>query len=660
MLGRMRKLVCAVAIVSGLLSCGGEAQRVHAPLPAATPANVADKPCVNPNALASAAVPTESPRLYDVKSIMIPMRDGVRLDTVIFTPLNAQAPLPILIGRTPYGITNEPKFDAAPAYASLIADGYIWVWQSLRGRFGSEGKFVMFRPLRDRQDPKAIDEATDAYDTIEWLVANVPNNNGRVGMMGTSYLGLTSAIAEAEPHPALKAIVEEASPADQFLGDDFHHNGAFRLAYGFEFVALLETSKTNTNFPYDRGDIFDFFLALGPLSNVDKRYFHGKMPMWNDFVAHPNYDAYWQKMSLDTQLTKATVPILNVAGWWDQEDFYGPLRIHALLEKNDTEKKNYFVAGPWNHGGWYGLGENLGVIEFGSKTGKHYSENIKAPFLAYHLHGKGKGDFPEAMVFETGTNRWRSFDSWPPTSGVQTKKLYLHAGRSLSFDPPKEIGKGAVDTYVSDPKNPVPYQPRPIAALFTSDQWPIWQVQDQLFAADRSDVLTYATSVLEEDVAVAGNIDVELYAGTSGTDSDWIVKLIDVFPEGVLPPRPPGHEFGPPPKDTPPDMRGYQLMIDGDAFRGRFRESFEKPVPMKPNAIAKYTISLHSHAHVFQKGHKIMLQVQSTWFPVIDRNPQRYVKNIFEATEADFITATQLVSRAHETPSAIVLPVMGK
>ena len=591
---------------------------------------------------------------------MIPMRDGVHLETVIFAPRNASGPLPFLIDREPYGIPNDEKFAHSPAAEPFLADGYILVWQNLRGKFGSEGAFVMDRPLRNRQDPKSIDEATDAYDTIEWLVANVPHNNGRAGMVGTSYSAQMAATAEVEPHPALKAIVEEASPADQFLGDDFHHNGAFRLAYGFEYVALLETDRTNTFFAFDRGDMFDFYLALGPLLNADKRYFHGKMPTWNDFVAHPNYDEHWKKVSFDAQLSKATVPILNVAGWWDQEDFYGPPRIHAIFEKNDTEKKNYFVAGPWNHGGWYGPGDKLGVIDFGSKTGKHYRENIKVPFLAYYLHGKGKGDFPEATVFETGSNRWRTFDTWPPASGVQNKKLYLHPNRALAFELPKETGKTAIDTYISDPKTPVPYQQRPIASLFTSDQWPVWQVQDQRFAADRPDVLTYSTSILDEDVAIAGNVTVELFAGSSGTDSDWIVKLIDVYPEGPAPARQPDHEFGPPPPDAPPDMRGYQLMIDGDAFRGRFRESFEKPVPMKPNAIAKYTISLHSHAHVFQKGHKIMLQVQSTWFPVIDRNPQRYVKNIFEATEADFITATQQISRARETPSAIVLPVLNK
>jgi len=566
--------------------------------------------------------------------------------------------LPILLARSPYGIPQDAKYIGKLWTAELAADGYIWAFQNLRGRFASEGTFVMDRPPRNRADPKAIDEATDAYDTIEWLVKNAPQNNGRVGMIGTSYSAWTATMAELDPHPALQAIVECASPADQFLGDDFHHNGAFRLAYGFQYVALLETSKSNTTFDFDRGDLFDFYLALGPLSNADKRFFHGKMPTWNDFVAHPNYDESWKRVAFDPHLKQAKVPIMNVAGWWDQEDFYGPLRIHALFEKNDTEKKNFLVAGPWNHGGWHGPGRELGPIDFGSDTGVYFREKIQAPFLAHYLHGKGKADLPEATIFETGTNRWRTFDEWPPQKGVEKKKLYLRSGRSLSFEAPKETGAAASDTYVSDPQNPVPYQPRPISSLFDTQEWSIWQVRDQRFAGHRPDVLTYATEPLAEDVTIAGDVLVELYAATSGTDSDWIVKLIDVEPEGSPPPRP--EAPGPRPKDASGDLRGYELMIAGDVFRGRFRESFEKPAPLAANKILKYTIDLRSHAHVFRKGHKIMLQVQSTWFPVIDRNPQRYVKNIFEATEADFITASQRVSRSKEEPSAIVLPVISR
>lgn len=655
--GTMRRHTLLLLVVPTLFSCGGDATQIRTPAPAEKPGVAVSISCPEP-ASSAAPNPADEPSMFEMTKAMIPMRDGVRLETVIFAPRNASGPWPILLDREPYGIPPDESFAHDTSAAPILADGYIIVWQNLRGRFGSEGKFVMDRPLRDQKDPKSTDEATDAYDTITWLLANVPKNNGRVGMIGASYSAQMATTAEVEPHPALKAIVEEASPADQFLGDDFHHNGAFRLAYAFEYVALLETSNTNTHFAFDRGDIFDFYLAIGPLGNADKRYFHGQMPTWNNFVEHPNYDAFWKARSFDAQLQKATVPILNVAGWWDQEDFYGPLRIYAHFEKNDAGKKNHLVAGPWNHGGWYGVGQKLGRIDFGSKTAQHYMGNIKAPFLAYHLHGKGPADAPEATVFETGSNRWRSFDAWPPTAGVRNEKLYLHPEHELSFEPPKETGTGAADSYISDPRNPVPYQSRPIPSLFTSRDWREWQVQDQRFAADRNDVLAYSTGPLETDVTIAGNVFVELFASTSGTDSDWIVKLIDVFPEGPPPARPPGHELGPPPPDAPPDLRGYQLMIDGDVLRGRFRESFEKPSAIKANAIAKYTIPLHSHAHVFQKGHRIMLQVQSTWFPVIDRNPQRFVNNIFQATESDFITATQRISRARETPSAIVLPIV--
>lgn len=591
---------------------------------------------------------------------MIPMRDGVRLETVVFAPKDAGKPLPFLLIRTPYGIPDSDKFAQSPGAAPYLADGYIWVGQNLRGRFRSEGTFVMSRPPRDRADPRAVDESTDAHDTIAWLLENVPGHNGRVGMMGTSYDAWTATMALLDPHPALKAIVEEASPADQFLGDDFHHNGAFRFAYGFEYVAMMESRKdANTHFQYDRGDLYDFFLALGPLANADKRHFLGKMPTWNDFVAHPSYDDFWQRQAFATHLRKTTVPVLNVAGWWDQEDFYGPIKIHELLEKNDAERLNYLVVGPWNHGGWGGDGRKLGAIDFGSDTGAHYNAQIKAPWFAHWLHGKGKLAQPEAMLFETGSNRWRSFDAWPAAAGVTRKKLYLRAGRALSFDPPTDAGPAAADSYVSDPASPVPFCPRPIAPLFGGPQWREWLVQDQRFVDGRPDVLSFSTGALEGDVSIAGPVTVELHASTTGTDSDWIVKLIDVHPEGAPPPPPPEPKPGAAPPPPPaPDMRGYQLMVAGEVLRGRFRESFTRPSPIPAGKVVKYTLDLHTRSHTFLKGHKIMVQVQSTWFPVIDRNPQRYVASIFQATEADFVPATHKIARSREAPSAVILPVL--
>jgi putative CocE/NonD family hydrolase len=541
-----------------------------------------------------------------------------------------------------------------------VADGYIWAYQSLRGRFGSEGTFDMSRPPRDRKDARTTDDGSDAYDSIEWLVKNVPNNSGRVGMLGTSYDAWTATMALLEPHPALKAVVEEASPADQFVGDDFHHNGAFRLAYGFEFVALLESAKEeNFLFKFGNSDIYDFYLRLGPLSNADRLYFQKKMPTWNDFVAHPNRDAYWEQLSFSTHLKKTTVPLLNVAGHWDQEDLNGPFTIYRLFERNDTERHNHLVVGPWNHGGWHGPGRKLGDVDFGSDTGEHYRSNIKARWFAHWLHGKGQLSQPEATVFETGANRWRTFDRWPPEAGVTKKKLYLRASRGLSFESPPERGGAAADAYVSDPANPVPFHPRPIAPLFTGEQWPQWMVQDQRFVDHRPDVLSYSTEVLDKDVTIAGDIVAELFASTSGTDSDWIVKLIDVHPEGDPPPPPQPAEGAAVPPPKPTDMRGYQLMIASKVLRGRFRDSLARPSPIPAGRVVRYTIDMESHAHTFLKGHRIMVQVQSTWFPVIDRNPQRYVDTIFAATEADFVQATQRISRSREAPSAIVLPVLG-
>ncbi|EYF04879.1 X-Pro dipeptidyl-peptidase [Chondromyces apiculatus DSM 436] len=588
------------------------------------------------------------------------MRDGARLETVILAPRGATKPLPMLLQRTPYGIPDASvNLGAHPSLAPLLADGYIFVFQNIRGRFRSEGTLVMMRPPRDGKDPRAIDETTDASDTIAWLLQNVAGHNGRVGMWGTSYDAWTATMALLDPHPALAAVIEAASPADQFLGDDFHHNGAFRLAYGFEYVAFLETEKTsNSRFPFDRGDIYDFFLDLGPLSNADRRHFHGKSPTWSDFVAHPDRDAFWERQSFVAHLRKTRVPTLNVAGFWDPENFYGPQKIYEIFEKDDAEGLNHLVLGPWNHGGWHGgTGRKLGPIDFGSDTAVHYREAIEAPFLRLHLHGgdESPGPMPEAQVFQTGVNRWRTFARWPPVEGVSKRRLYLREGRALSFESPTATGADAAEVYVSDPANPVPFYQRPIRPLLQAGQWADWLVQDQRFVDHRPDVLSFSTPPLDADVAIAGDILAELYASTSGTDSDWIVKLIDVHPEGLapVPPKP-----GAPPAEVAPDLRGYQLMVASEVLRGRFRESFSRPSAIPANRVVKYTIDLHASAHVFRKGHRILVQIQSTWFPLIDRNPQRYVGSIFQATEADFIKATQRIARSREAPSALVLPVL--
>ena len=570
--------------------------------------------------------------------VMIPMRDGVRLHTFIYTP-PGNGKLPILFLRTPYGTANMTPSQLATALAELTADGYIVVNQDIRGRFKSEGQFVMLRQPRDAKDKNAIDESTDAYDSIEYLLKNT-SNNGRVGMAGTSYGAWLTVMAALDPHPALKAVVPAASPADMWIGDDFHHNGAFRLSYGLEYTYMMESSKeiTDTAGLVNNYDVYQWYLNLGPLSNVDEKYFKKKLPTWNDFVNHPNYDAFWKRQGFAPWLNRVTVPTLNVAGWWDQEDFYGPITIYELLERHDKENKNFLVVGPWNHGGWSrGDGRKLGPVDFGSETAAYYRREVMAKFTAHYLKDKPNPNLPEALTFRTGANEWVRNDAWPPKQNVTARKLYFRSGRGLSFDAPTEAG---FDSYVSDPANPVPYRQRPI---LLKSGWTTWQLNDQRFANDRPDVFTWSTDVLNEDVAVSGKIVANLFASTTGTDSDWVVKLIDVYPENFT---------------QDPTMSGYQLMIAGDVLRGRFRNSLESPEPIKPNAIVPYKIGFPANDHVFKRGHKIMVQVQSSWFPVIDRNPQKFVPNIFLAKEADFQKATQRIYRSGQQASYIALPVM--
>jgi putative CocE/NonD family hydrolase len=581
--------------------------------------------------------------VFTPTEVMIPMRDGVRLHTQVYVPTQSAERLPILLIRTPYGIGELNSARMAASLPELTADGYIFVLQDIRGRFKSEGQFVMLRQPRDPKDSKAIDESTDTYDTIEWLLKNAPNNNGRVGMAGTSYGAWLTVMGMLDPHPALQAAVPQASPADMWIGDDFHHNGAFRLSYGFEYAYMMESSKeiTDVSTVIDRFDAYEWYLNLGPLSNADAKYLHKRLPTWNDFVNHPDYDAFWKRQGFAPWLNRVTVPTLNVAGWWDQEDFYGPLKIYELLERHDTANKNFLVVGPWNHGGWSRSdGQKLGRIEFGSATAVHYRRNVLAPFLAYYLKGKGNLNQPEALTFRTGANEWVRHDSWPPKRNVVARRLYFQADGRLSFDPPPATTRDAFDSYVSDPANPVPYRPRPIEVR---SGWTTWLVQDQRFVDRRPDVLGWTSEPLKDDVVVSGKIVANLFASTTGTDSDWIVKLIDVYPEKYA---------------ADPSMGGFQLMIAGDVLRGRYRNSFEKPEPIVPDSVTRYEIGFPANDHVFLKGHRIMVQVQSTWFPVIDRNPQKFVPNIFLAKEADFQRATQRVFRSGQHASYVGVPVI--
>ena len=563
---------------------------------------------------------SKSDPAWNKTEVMIPMRDGVRLHTLIYAPKNPGGKLPFMIERSPYGWTGDrPERTLANRYKQLAADGYIFVLQDIRGRYGSDGEFVMQR------HPGAIDEATDANDTIDWLLKNVPNHNGRAGMLGISYGGWLTAEALRVPHPALKAASEQASPADMWLGDDFHHNGAFRLSYGFEYVARMETGKVQAKFDFDKYDTYDWFLSQGPLSTLDEKYFHGEKPTWNNFVNHPNYDSFWQAQAENLIFKKTTVPNLNVAGWWDQEDYYGPMKIYETLEKQDaTDHNNFLVVGPWRHGGWGGVGTKLGPIEFGGDTALYFREHIEAPFFAHYLKDKGAPNQPEAITFETGRNTWESYHAWPPVEGIQQKHLNFVGEGKLSFEAARD--PEAFDTYLSDPAHPVPYRHRPINALYgPNSAWPEWLVEDQRFVYQRPDVLGAATEPLSAELTVAGDVVAHLFAATTGSDADWIVKLIDVYPE------------------NDPKLPGYQLMIANDVFRARFRNSFEKPERVEPNKAYEYPVDIHSVDHVFKVGHRVMVQIQSTWFPLIDRNPQTFVDNIFKAKAADYQPATQKV-----------------
>jgi putative CocE/NonD family hydrolase len=596
-------------------------------------------------AAAQAAEGTPPIPVFDKTEYMVSMRDGVKLHTNVFVPRGMAGNLPIIMIRTPYGIEGGER-SFAGAYAELARDGYIFVHQDIRGRYKSEGQFVMLRKMRDKRDPKAIDEATDTYDTIEWLLKNVPRNNGRVGMMGVSYPGWLTVVAMLDPHPALKAVSPQASPADMFIGDDFHHNGAFRLAYGFEYAVMMESSKERTAFQFSDSDTYAWYLKLGSLAHINEQYLHGNIPSWNDFAQHPNYDAFWQRQAAAPYINQVTVPTLSVAGWWDQEDFYGPVTIYRLLEKYDTKHLNYLVVGPWNHGGWSGAsGQKLGNIDFGSQTSPDYRRSIQAPWFAYWLKGIGKLSLPEATVFEGGSNTWEKRDSWPLRTGVTPRRLYFQADHKLSFDAPADRSANAFDSYVSDPANPVPYRARPIMPTFVQGStWSRWLADDQRFLNGRADVLSWQTEPLTDEVTIVGDITAHLRASTTGSDADWVVKLIDVYPDAY---------------PTNPTLAGDQFMVANDVLRGRFRKGFVTPLPVTPNTVEEFVVDLHTQDYKFKKGHRIMVQVQSSWFPLIDRNPQTFVPNIFEAKDSDFKAQTHRVFRSRDAASYVQVSVLG-
>jgi uncharacterized protein len=597
--------------------------------------------------------------IFTLKEVMIPVRDGVHLQTVILRPVDQQGPLPILFRRTPYGVPEKPPEQMPSSWKELANDGYIFVIQNLRGRFKSEGVFNLSSWV-DLKDPKATNETTDAYDSIEWLVQNVPNNNSKVGMYGVSYDGLTTGLTLLHPHPALKAISEQASPVDQWMNDDDHRYGALRESYNFEYAVMEQSDKNeNKHFAFDVYDTYEWYLHVGPVANLDANYLHGSIPYWNSTIEHPDYDEFWKKEAWVRQLHASTVPNLNVAGFWDQEDPWGPWQIFRHAEENDPEHTSLIVAGPWFHGEWQApKGESIGIIPFGGhETSREFREQLEAPFFRYYLHGEGEKPAWQASTFQSGSNTWHTYKVWPPAEAKPTK-LYLHADGTLSFTAPSAAEKRKpYREYVSDPANPVPYRQRPISPTYPGGDWRTWEVADQRFVDNRPDVLTFVSAPLDHDLTVTGSLAANLFASTSGSDSDFVVKLIDVYPQDAQK-NDWDPNSGPKPGQYAQSLNGYELPIAMEVRRGRYLESFEKPHALVPNKPIEWKVPLRDHDHVFLKGHRIMVQVQSTWFPIIDRNPQKFVPSIYKATASDFIPATQRVYCSASMPSYLLLPVM--
>lgn len=593
---------------------------------------------------------TDTISSYTKKTYMIPMRDGIKLFTVVISPTQHISPGPFLIQRTPYGSDFPLPEDSTISisqmgrFQPMAKEGYIFVFQDIRGKFKSEGIFEMTRPLYHLVDRTKTDESTDAYDAIDWLIKNIKNNNGKAGINGISYPGYLALDASVDPHPALKASSPQASPADMFLGDDFHHNGAFRLSYGFEYSYLVENDKlSNSDFPFPQYDLYDWYLQLGSLKNVNEKYYKGRLASWNDFAKHPNYDDYWKKTSTLTYIQTPQIPILNVGGYFDQEDLNGPQLMYSHLEKKDSFNRNFIVLGPWNHGGWENIkADSLGVISFGSNTAAWF-QALEKRWFDYWLKGIGDGNFAEANCFQTGSNTWKSYDTWPPKNAV-IKKLYITKDHTASFTKPAS-DKGSV-SYISDPARPVPYRSLPIEATYDEgSRWGTWHVEDQRFVSTRPDVVSFIMDSLSEDLTITGKVMAHLFASTTGTDADFVVKLIDVYPAFDTSNR---------------TMSGYQFPVTMEVIRGRYRNSFEQPSPLVPGKAEEFIIDLHDINHTFLKGHQVMIQIQSTWFPIIDRNPQKYVPNIFEAKESDFIKATETIYCNQIYGTYIEFPVIKK
>ncbi len=582
------------------------------------------------------------------------MRDGKKLFTSVYVPKDASQPYPILMDRTPYSVAPYGEDQYKPALGpsdEFEKSGYIFVYQDVRGRYLSEGDFIEMRPHIDgKKSPQDVDESSDTYDTIEFLLKRVPNNNGKVGIWGISYPGFYTSASIIDSHPALKAASPQAPMTDLFMSDDAYHGGAFMLAANFSFYSafkpfLQPAAPPRVRVPFEFGtpDAYDFYLRVGATSNLDKLYLKGSNPLFNDQVAHDTYDDYWKARDLSRHMNNIKCAVMTVGGWFDAEDLSGPFKTYHSIEKRNPGIDNTLVVGPWVHGGWARSdGDHLGDTQFAAKTAEFFRKNIQFPFFEHYLKGKGAA-LPEAYAFETGTNVWRTYDAWPPPK-AQAKMLYLHAGGKLSFDAPRE--NESFDEYLSDPAHPVPF------VDYTTDAVPQrYMVDDQRFAARRPDVVAYQTEPLTEDITIAGPVSPKLRVSTTGTDADFVVKLIDVYPADY--PDPSRTDEGKRVLGTPAiRMGGYQQLLRGEPMRAKFRNSWEKPEAMTPGKLTEVNFTMPDVHHTFRKGHRIMVQVQSSWFPLVDRNPQSFV-DIPHAKPEDFCKAEQRIYHNRNAPSAV-------
>jgi putative CocE/NonD family hydrolase len=592
---------------------------------------------------------------YIKREVMIPMRDGVKLHTVLVIPKGAQH-APMVLSRTPYNASGRVTRNNSPSMLATVGQGddvmaeagYIRVIQDVRGKYGSEGDYVMTRPLKGPLNDTRTDHSTDAWDTIDWLVKNTPESNGKVGMIGSSYDGFTVLMALVDPHPALKVAVPMSPMVDGWRGDDWFHNGAFRLP-NLSYISGQTTAKGSGK-PMSTGvyDDYDGVLRGGSTADYARQFGLDQLNFTRKIFEHPAYDSYWQHQALDKILAKRQlkVPTMTVVGYWDQEDIYGAYATYAAVEPQDSaNNKNFLVVGPWRHSGVNAEGSGLGVFKFTGDTALEFRRDVMQPFLDQYLKdGAPVADTPPVLFYQTGVNRWQRLQRWPLACAegcpAPLKPIYLKPDFKLDFEAPK--AGAAYDEYVSDPAKPVPFVPRPIH-MNDANVWRPWLVSDQRGVSDRTDVLSYVTEPLKARLQIAGAAMVNLYASTTGTDTDWVVKLIDVYPDEV---------------PSQPELGGYQLGIAMDIFRGRYRNSFEHPAPITPNAVEKYRFALPNANHVFLPGHRVMVQIQSSWFPLYDRNPQTYVQNIFYAKPSDYQKATLRVYHAGAESSALELPVV--